>query len=147
MEIIEKTYKWAKPLYRRTGKPEGVTLHHTASSTATADQIHQWHLDKGWSGIEYNALVRKNGKIYRGRPLWALTGHALGCSRKLGIVFEGNFENERMGAKQILAGKWLLLRWRKKYGLKKSSVHGHGSEPGNSTACPGKNFPFAKIVG
>lgn len=145
MQIEAHNYKWAKPLQRRVGPPLGIVPHHAAASHATPDEIHQWHLNNGWSGIGYHAHISKKGRITRGRPVWALGAHAMGATQWLGIVFEGNFEHEKMGVAQRLAGAWLVARWRKKYGIKKSKVIGHGKMPGNSTACPGRNFPMAKI--
>ncbi len=148
MKIEPHTYKWAKPLQRRVGKPLGIVEHHAAASSCTADDVHGWHLANGWSGIMYNAFISKKGRITRGRPIWALGGGAcMGGTQWLGICYEGNFEREKMSTAQRLAGAWLTLRWRKKFGLKKSQVKPHGKMPGNSTACPGRNFPFAKIVG
>jgi N-acetylmuramoyl-L-alanine amidase len=146
-KIVEKKYKWARPLYRRKGPALGITLHHTASSRATPDQVHSWHVGRGWSGMAYNAHISKKGVITRGRPIGMLTGHALGCSHKLGIVFEGNFEKEKMSDAQVEAGRWLVKRWRKLYKLSRSKVKRHGDEAGNATACPGKNFRFKEIVG
>ena len=67
MEILEQTYTWAAPLTRRS-VTRRIILHHAAAVTCTAQQIHQWHLANGWAGIGYHFFVRKDGRIYRGRP-------------------------------------------------------------------------------
>lgn len=146
-EIIAKKYKWAYPLQRRVGKPKGIVEHHAAASRCSADDIHRWHLDNGWAGIGYHAFINKKGEIYRGRPVGMLGAHAMGATQYLGICYEGNFEREQMPAVQQEAGTWLTKRWRRIFELPKSAVKGHRDMPGNSTACPGRNFPFTKIVG
>ena len=34
-----------------------------------AETINQWHLDRGWSGIGYHYVVRKDGTVELGRPI------------------------------------------------------------------------------
>ena len=50
MNIIEKTYNWNGSLKNRTSTKR-IILHHAESKSCTADDIHSWHLKKGWSGI------------------------------------------------------------------------------------------------
>lgn len=145
--IIEKKYAWAYPLTVRAGKPKGIVEHHAAASHCTADDIHRWHLANGWCGIGYHAFITKEGKIYRGRPVGMRGGHCLNAGDWLGICYEGNFEREEMPKVQREAGAWLTARWRNRFNLKKSQVKRHRDMPGNSTSCPGRNFPFEKILG
>ena len=145
--IIEKKYKWAESLVPRTGKPKGIVEHHAAVARCTADDIHRWHLGNDWSGIGYHAFITKTGKIYRGRPVGMRGAHCLNAGDWLGICYEGNFDHEKMNPKQLAAGKWLTSRWRGKFKIPKNKAKRHGDMPGNSTACPGRYFPLAKIVG
>ena len=59
MNIIEKTYNWNGSLKNRTSTKR-IILHHAESKSCTADDIHRWHLKKGWSGIGYHFFVRKD---------------------------------------------------------------------------------------
>lgn len=34
----------------------------------TAEDIHQWHLQRGWSGIGYNAVITGTSELQPGRP-------------------------------------------------------------------------------
>lgn len=120
-----------------------IILHHAAAESCDAATIHQWHLNKGWSGIGYHFVVRKNGSIERGRPEDTVGAHALNNnSDSIGICFEGNFETETMPEAQKEAGKELVAYLKQKYGI--STVQKHKDVA--STACPGKNFPFDEIV-
>jgi hypothetical protein len=144
-KIIEKKYDWAYPPQKRVGKPRGIVEHHAAATHCTPDDVHRWHLGNDWSGIGYHAFIAKDGKIYRGRPINTLGAHCLGATQWLGIVYEGNFEREKMPLAQKRAGRWLTRRWKKAFGLTNKQVKGHRTMPLNSTACPGRNFPMAYI--
>lgn len=146
--ITPHTYKWRRALGRRIYKPPYISLHHSASSVSTTvDEIHKWHLDAGYSGFGYHAAIYPSGKIVRGRPIWAIGAHTFGHNECLGIVFIGNWENLRsMPKAQLESGQWLIARWRKLYSIPKIRVKPHKSFSGNSTACPGRHFPFSKLV-
>lgn len=34
----------------------------------TIKDVHKWHLDKGWDGVGYHAVIDVMGKIWGGRP-------------------------------------------------------------------------------
>lgn len=146
MKVTPHTYKWARPLITRPYKPLGVVWHNAAATSCTADAIHSWHLNNGWSGFAYHFFVTKEGKVIRGRPENKLGGHALGASSWLGVCFEGNYDREaKMPKAQRDAGIWLRKYLDKKYGRMKHRKH--RDMPMNSTSCPGKYFPFKQIVG
>lgn len=141
MNVIDTNLAWAYPLTERV-LTDTVVLHHAAAN-GSVEAVHNAHLGNGWAGIAYHYYVRKDGSVYRGRPEWAVGGHTSGHNwHTLGICFEGNFETEQMGEAQLNAGRELiadiLARWG---GL---VVEGHRDL--GSTACPGKNFPFADVV-
>lgn len=120
-----------------------IILHHAAAKTCTAEQIHQWHLNNGWSGAGYHFLVRKDGNIYRLRPENKVGAHAQGSnSDSLGVCFEGDFMSETMGEVQRKAGAELVSYLKSKYGI--STVQKHKDVC--STDCPGVNFPFREIA-
>lgn len=141
MKIIETNLKFSS-LTNRTNTNR-IILHHAEASKCTPEQIHQWHLNNGWSGAGYHFLVRKDGKIYRLRPENAIGAHAQGSnSYSLGVCFEGNFMKETMGQAQIDAGHELVEYLKKKYNI--STVLRHKDV--GATNCPGVNFPFNAIV-
>ena len=143
MNIIEKTYKWVSSLSTRK-LTKRIILHHAEASTCTVDDIHKWHLAKGWAGIGYHFFVKKDGSIYRGRPEDRLGAHASGAnSDSVGICFEGAYMKETMPQAQINAGKELVAYLKNKYGISKVQRH----KDVCSTDCPGTNFPFNEIAG
>lgn len=120
-----------------------IILHHAEATSCSAQDIHRWHKEYGWAGAGYHFLVRKDGKVYRLRPEWAVGAHASGSnSDSLGICFEGAYNTEYMGQAQINAGRELVAYLKGKYGI--SLVQRHKDV--GSTDCPGAHFPFAEIA-
>lgn len=120
-----------------------IILHHAAAKSCTPEQIHQWHLNNGWSGAGYHFLVRKDGNIYRLRPENKVGAHASGSnSDSLGVCFEGDFMCETMGESQRKAGAELVSYLKSKYGINTVKRH----KDVCATDCPGANFPFNEIA-
>ena len=141
MQIIETNFKWNGSL-SYTNKPKKIVLHHAEALICTVQQIHSWHLGKGWTGIGYHFFVRKDGTIYRGRPENAIGAHVSGANTNtLGICAEGSYMTEIMPTAQLNAIKWLIQYLDNKYG--QLPIYGH-REVGSSN-CPGTNYPLAEL--
>jgi len=57
---------------------------------SSAEDINNWHKDKGWNGIGYHYVVRRDGSIELGRPLEKPGAHCVGHNRySIGICYEG----------------------------------------------------------
>lgn len=142
MKINEVDYKWNGNLSKRT-KTDLIVLHHADAKNCTAQDIHSWHLSRGWSGIGYHFFIRKDGSIYRGRPEDVIGAHASNYnSKSIGICFEGKYTEESMPKAQLEAGKELVAYLKDKYKI--TSVKGHRDLM--ATDCPGSNFPFNEIA-
>ena len=143
MQIIETTYKWAGTLARRSATRR-IILHHAAAVTCTPQQVHQWHLANGWSGIGYHFFVRKDGSVYRGRPEDTVGAHAGNNNYdSIGVCFEGSFEREEMPAAQKQVGAELVAYLKQEYGI--STVQRHSDV--NATGCPGGHLHFEELAG
>ncbi len=141
MEIIETNLQFKAMNTRKA--TNRIILHHAEASNCTAEDIHRWHLNNGWSGAGYQFLVRKDGKIYRLRPEDKVGAHAGGNnSDSIGICFEGKYQEETMPETQIKAGQELVAYLKQKYNISKVQRHSDVC----STSCPGKNFPFDEIA-
>ena len=120
-----------------------IILHHAAAKKCSAEDIHRWHLNNGWSGAGYHFLVRKDGTIYRLRPEDKVGAHAYGANYdSLGICFEGDYMEEDMPAEQIKAGQELVTYLKHKYNI--TTVQKHKDVC--ATSCPGDKFPFDEIA-
>ena len=137
--ILQTNLQWAYTPSRFTQAVKYLVLHHAAGN-GSVEVIHAYHRDtNGWAGIAYHLYVRKDGKVYAGRPMDRQGGHCLNYNGvSIGICFEGNFETETMSETQMAGGVEAITYAMGYYpGM---MVVGH-RELG-ATDCPGKNFPL-----
>lgn len=126
------------------GTAKRIILHHSESKKSSVEDINKWHKENGWIGIGYHFLVRKDGTVWEGRPIWALGAHCLNHNKNsIGVCFEGNFNVETMESKQLNAGIELINYLLKLKGLSTKDVYRH--KDFMATDCPGNNFPFNKF--
>lgn len=141
MNIVETNLKFGSLSTRKSTRR--AIVHHAAAKTCDAKTIHGWHKNQGWAGIGYHFLVRKDGTIEEGRPIYAVGAHASGHNfDSIGICHEGDFTKETMPEAQKKASAELHAWLMDKYGISKIQRH----KDVGSTACPGANFPFEEIV-
>src|SRR5574344_1037195 len=141
MEIIETNLQFGN-MDTRT-KTERIILHHAEASSCTPEQIHQWHLERGWAGAGYHFLVRKDGSVYRLRPEDKVGAHAYGSKyNPIGICAEGSYMEEIMPDKQKNAIVELIKYLQNKYNMNVIQRH----KDVCATSCPGDNYPFDEIV-
>ena len=141
MEIIETNLQFKDMSTRKS--TERIILHHAAAQNCSAEDIHRWHLNNGWSGAGYHFLVKKDGKVYRLRPEDKVGAHAYGSNyNSIGICFEGNYMEEDMPEAQKAAGQELVAYLKNKYNI--TTVQKHKDVC--ATSCPGDKFPFDEIA-
>ena len=140
MKIVDVGFQWKNNLSKRN-VTQFVVLHHRAGD-GDVESIHRLHCNNGWSGIGYHFYVRKDGTIYRGRPIGTVGAHCVGYNDKsIGVCFEGDFEKDIMSGKQIEAGRKIVSYLLNLYPFAKIVRH----RDLGSTLCPGKNFDFEKV--
>lgn len=140
MKIIEQTYRWANGLQKRKST-KYIVLHHRGGN-GDVQSIHNGHVSNGWSGIGYHFYVRKDGSVYRGRPIDTVGAHCTNYnSYSVGVCFEGNFETECMSNLQIKSGQEIISHLKTLFPNAVIKKH----KDFNNTVCPGKNFPFNDI--
>jgi N-acetylmuramoyl-L-alanine amidase len=55
-----------------------------------AKTIDRWHKERGWSGIGYHIVIRRDGTEEYGRPLHTIGAHAKGNNiNSIGLVYVG----------------------------------------------------------
>ncbi|HNX29952.1 MAG TPA: N-acetylmuramoyl-L-alanine amidase [Syntrophomonadaceae bacterium] len=118
-----------------------IIIHHSASEDVSAQEIHRWHLDQGWSGIGYHFVIRKNGTIERGRPVDKIGAHAgsEANSDSIGICLTGNFVSRAPEIKQIEV-LLSLIEYLEDYYKKTLRIMRHSDV--YATVCPGTMFPW-----
>lgn len=151
--IYDYEYNFLNPVSERYST-DMIVLHHTGNGKkgmdASADDIHSWHKAQGYSGIGYHFVVRKNGIIERGRPVWSIGAHAYGENwHTIGIHLSGDFNLENPTSAQIESTAMLLANLCVDYSIptNRANIVGHGELM--ATDCPGKNLQskLDEIVG
>ena len=134
-----------------------IIIHHSASSSGNAREFNEFHLKiRKWNnGLGYNFVIGNgknslDGGIEIGSR-WArqINGsHTLASNmneKAIGICLVGNFEATKPTEKQMETTLEFVRCLRKRYGISRENVLGHGEVPGASTNCPGKNFDMQKF--
>ena len=143
MNIIETNLSFGPLSKRRSTKK--IIAHHADAVSCSVEDIHRWHKDKNWSGIGYHFFIRKDGSIYRGRPIDTIGAHCLNQnSDSIGICLEGSLTQEKPTTAQISSIKELIAYLKDIYG--NIPVKGHMEFM--ATDCPGSLMEYmAEING
>lgn len=120
-----------------------ITLHCSATrptQVAGVKEIRQWHKKRGWADIGYHFVVRRNGKVEKGRPLSQTGAHVQGWNQNnIGICLEGGLNDKFQPANNFTREQWRSLK-PLVAGLKatasKAKVVGHRDFPKVDKACP-----------
>lgn len=126
-----------------------IVIHHTGSGEDTdssAAQIHEWHRNhNGWAGIGYHFVIRKDGTIERGRPIWAMGAHAEGANYdSIGIHLSGDFTYAEPTEDQIERTAMLIANLCEDYDIPTDRNHILGHREVGESSCPGERL-FAKL--
>ena len=143
VKVIETDLKFKRELKDR-GLTEYLVIHHVGNINRDVDakEVHQWHINRGFDGIGYHYVIRKNGTIERGRPWSKIGSHCVGQDsnfRSLGILVVGDFEKffpiyNQMVSLTNLCGD--LCTYNNINPL--TGIKGHRDMA--KTLCPGKNL-------
>lgn len=79
-----------------------------------AAEIDRWHKERGWSGIGYHYVIRRNGTRENGRPLNTVGAHAAGYNTdSIGVCLAGGVRREGgrlLAENNFTAAQWATLR-------------------------------------
>lgn len=144
MQIIEEKYNWSGVFSNRS-KTDYIVLHHAEAVKCTAQDVHSWHRANGWTGIGYHFFVRKDGTIYRGRPINVVGAHVQGMnSCSVGICAEGDYHTKDKSMPQAQKKAIIeLVKYLKENYYPNAKIVGH-KEIGDSN-CPGRYYPLDEI--
>jgi len=137
MNIITPKLNWkGKFTPLDVSKIKYLVVHHAQHSTATVEDIHQWHLNNGWLGIGYNEYITKDGNVFIGRGD-NQGAHVQGFNHcSYGICLQGDYEKE----KHLPEVQYKALLERLKYHASRMpkflKIVGHYEL--NPTKCPGQ---------
>ena len=143
MEILEANLQFGKNyVIRKIEQIKRIILHHSGVSVLQDIEIvHNYHKNtRGYAGIGYHFYVRKDGRIYKGRPIEWVGAHAYGSNTdSIGICAEGDYNNEIMPQAQKEALIWLVNYLKDKY---KTIQKVQGHREVCQTSCPRNTLPI-----
>lgn len=144
MNIIKHNWDWTHSLSKRQAT-DTIVIHHAAADNASPEAVHQWHKHNGWAGIGYHFLVRKDGSIHEGRPLWASGANVLNHNwHTIGVCCEGNYDVPgAVMPKAQMDALHEVLRYLK--GVYPNAAIKFHRDFGGSV-CPGRYFPYAEAL-
>ena len=104
-------------------------------------EIDRWHRERGWLGIGYHFVIRRNGKVENGRPLEKAGAHVQGLNaNSIGICLVGGLNAKGQPAPEFTAEQWdaleTLVRTLKKQ-FPNARIAGHNEFA--AKACPSFN--------
>ena len=147
--VVETNLKFGNLSSRNATRK--IVIHHSGSVKDvdfSAEKIHEMHLQNGWAGIGYHFVIRKDGTIERGRPVWSVGSHAQGHnSDSIGIYLCGDFNAAKPTDKQIESAAMLIANLCADYNIPidRNHIVGHdecytGVGKTDGAGCPGRNL-------
>lgn len=117
---------------------------HCAATPPSSDigvvEIDRFHKARGWSGIGYHYVIRRNGVVEKGRPDDQPGAHVRGYNnRSLGICLVGGLNEQRKTAPEYTQAQWASLATLVKElsdRYPKAEILGHRDFPDVNKACP-----------
>ena len=89
--------------------------------TSSAKKIDEWHKDRGFNGIGYHYVIRRNGEIEPGRPEGQIGAHCVNHNaHSIGVCYEGGLDirgqpADTRTAEQKAAMRQLLEQLHRRY--------------------------------
>lgn len=133
------------PSFKNRDTTDFIAIHCSAtkpSQNITAADIDRWHRAKGWNGIGYHFVIRRDGTIEAGRPVDAIGAHVENWnSVSVGVCLAGgvtevdvNKAENNFTPDQFVSLLAVMKDLKKKY--PKATVQGHRDFPKVAKACP-----------
>ena len=118
---------------------------HCSATQPKADigkkEIDRWHRQKGWFGIGYHFVIRRNGTVETGRDLMAAGAHAQGYNDiSVGVCLVGGIDEKMRPENNFTPEQWdslikLLKELKEKF--PEATIIGHNEVA--KKACPSFN--------
>lgn len=129
--------------YKKRDKTDFIAVHCSATPPKLdigKEDIDRWHRAKGWFGIGYHYVIRRNGDVEEGRPLDVSGAHVEGYnSVSVGICMVGGIDSagkaeDNFTQEQYAALEQLLVDLKKEY--PNAKIQGHRDFPNVRKDCP-----------
>lgn len=90
-----------------------IVIHCSATpphSDIGADEIDEWHKQRGWSGIGYHAVIRRDGEVEFGRHFDEPGAHVKGQNyRSVGVCMVGGVDADGKSENNFTEEQWESL--------------------------------------
>jgi N-acetylmuramoyl-L-alanine amidase len=120
-----------------------IVIHCTATKPSQdigVSEIDEWHKARGWKGVGYHFVVRRDGTVERGRMVEEIGAHAHGYNlESVGVAMVGGVNDEGKPDCNYTREQWAELDWliaELQARFPDAEVIGHRDLPGVSKACP-----------
>ncbi|MEJ2465855.1 MAG: peptidoglycan recognition family protein [Candidatus Thiodiazotropha sp.] len=139
-----------------------IVVHHSAGNYGNIEFLQKVHRERQpidpVDAIPYHYIIGNGNGLADGEissdsrkkyHIWGAHVSANNIDRNLrgiGICVIGNLEVNQITNKQYQSLVKLTIKLMDMYGIPVRNVTGHGSTEGESTKCPGKNFPMQQYL-
>lgn len=114
----------------------------------SVESLHKLFRNKNYLGVGYHFIVRKDGLIEEGLPIYARGIHTNGYDwNSIGIHVSGFFDEKKPAPGQIESLSILVAYLTYKYGLVLNQDHVKGANELIEINSPGKNLDIQTIIG
>jgi hypothetical protein len=143
LEVIDYNLQFSPALAKSWYDITHGIRHHDVWPGGTMEDIHEDHmLNKGYRGTGYHFRFPRTGGVEIGRPVGMIGGHCKQQEmnyRSLGLVWEGNMDEDRLTEKQFEdSAKFLSIF------VDQLVFEDHNAFAKKS--CPGVNFPSGQLM-
>jgi N-acetylmuramoyl-L-alanine amidase len=115
-------------------------LGHSEYNKIGADEIRQWHKDKGWKDIGYHYVIRQDGEVEFGRPINEVGAHCEGQNyNSIGVCLVGR---NKFSQAQITGLIQIFVNFKKVFFIDAERWFCHNEFTDQKT-CP--NFPASLL--
>jgi LysM repeat protein len=126
-----------------------ITLHHSATLQGSARLFDRDHHRRHMGGLFYHFVIGNgthtgDGEIEVG-PRWKKQVKA-NRPYDIQICLVGDFTRQDVSPAQFESLTHLILALQEQYGISLNHIRRHEDIPGKHTQCPGKNFPFPRLL-
>lgn len=126
-----------------------ITVHHSGTTQGGARNFDRNHQQRKMGGLFYhfvigNGTATRDGEVEVGFR-WK---RQIKANRPydIQICLVGNFDTQNVSEAQFATLVNLIRALQETYGIPKSAIRQHCDIPGKHTDCPGKKFPFSRLL-
>ncbi len=126
-----------------------ITVHHSGTLQGSASNFDRDHRRRNMGGLFYHFVIGNGTRTKKGEvEVGFRWDRQIKANRPfdIQICLVGNFDKQEVSPEQFNTLVNLIRALREDYGISKSNVRQHCDVRGKRTDCPGKKFPFSRLL-